>query len=126
MPAALSTIGILDKDGTAKTMRALDEAGDGSGPFSFANFEKANTLATGQVSVGNTATLIAAARAGRKSITIINAGTTDVYLGASGVATGTGLLLYGQKGAGITIDGGAAVYGIVASGSQTVSYLESY
>lgn len=86
----------------------------------------AASIATGQVSVTTSATLIVAARSGRKSVIIINEGATDVRLGVSGVTTGNGVLLYGQKGAGQVIDGGAAVYGIVGSGSQSVSYVEAY
>lgn len=83
-------------------------------------------LATAQVSVAATATLIVAARTGRKEVTIVNHGTTAVYLGPSGVATTTGQLLAGVAGEGITYSGGAAVYGIAATGSQTVSVAEVY
>ncbi len=83
--------------------------------------------AHGQVSVGTTATLIAAARTGRKNILVLNEGTTDVRIGvSSAVTTGTGLLLVGAKGQGILLDGGAAVYGIVGSGSQVVSCWEAF
>src|SRR5215467_935509 len=83
-------------------------------------------IATGQVTVGATATLIAAARPGRVSITIINNGTTDVFLGPSGVTATTGLLLLGIKGTAITISGSAAIYGIVGSGTQIVCFMEQY
>jgi len=87
-----------------------------------------DTLASAQVAVDTTlgGTQIVAARAGRQATTIVNLGTTDVYLGVSGVTTGTGLLLLGVKGAAITIPGAAAIFGIVGAGSQTVSYLEAY
>jgi hypothetical protein len=85
-----------------------------------------SSIATNQVSVGTAATLICAARAGRKAITIIQEGTTLVRLGASGVTVLTGIPLPGTQYASFTIDGGAAVYGIVASGSQTVSYAETF
>ena len=86
------------------------------------------TIATGQVSVATTAggTLICAARATRRSITIVNLGTTDVYIGASGLTTSTGLLLLGAKGAAITLETAAEIYGIVGSGTQSVSYIEEY
>lgn len=84
-------------------------------------------LATNQVSVASTATLIAAARTTRADVTIVNGGTTDVYLGnSSSVTTATGILLIGVKGAAITLDVTSDVYGIVATGSQTVSYAEEY
>lgn len=78
------------------------------------------------VTVGATATLIVAARAGRKEVMIVNNGTIAVNLGGSGVTASAGLLLAGNLGEGVTITGGAAVYGIVASGTETVSYLEVY
>lgn len=86
----------------------------------------AASIAVGQVSVAVTATLIVAARAARRGVTVMNEGATDVRIGDSGVTTATGLLLFGQKGSGVIIDGGAAIYGIVASGTQSVSYLEAY
>lgn len=86
----------------------------------------AQTLATAQVSVTTSATQIAASRAGRRSITIINEGTTVVRLGVSGVTTGTGAYLAGVAGASVTLETEAAVYGIVGSGTQTVSCIENY
>lgn len=83
-------------------------------------------IATAQVSVANTSTLIVAARAGRQDVTITNHGTLDVFLGATGVTTTIGMLLVGIKGGAITISGGAAVFGVVASSTQTVSYLETF
>ncbi len=81
----------------------------------------ASTIATNIVSVGTGATLIAAARATRTDITIVNEGTTDVRLGALGVTTAIGLL-----GAALTLSSRAAVYGIVGTGSQNVSFEENY
>lgn len=80
---------------------------------------------TGQVTVGTSATLIAAARAGRKDIVIVTHGATDVYLGGPNVTTSTGSLLVGSKGTGFTITSEAAVYGVVSAGTQTVSYVET-
>ena len=84
------------------------------------------TIATGQVSVAATATLIVAARSGRAKVLIVNHGSTDIYVGASGAATNTGALLLGVPGAVFEIETAAAVYGIASSGSQTVSYVEEY
>lgn len=78
------------------------------------------TITTGQVSCGATATLIAAARAGRRGISVTSLGTTDVYVGASGVTTGTGDLLLGVKGSTASYDLSGALYCIVAAGSQSV------
>ena len=87
-----------------------------------------DNIATNQILVGTTAggTLIAAARIGRNAVTITNLGTTDVYIGASGVTTGTGALLVGTKGASITIPTSAALYGIVGAGTQAVSFVDTF
>ena len=93
---------------------------------SVANYPGADNIATNQVSITSAATAIVAARATRRSVLIINHGTTDVYIGGAAVTTSTGILLAGTEGAAIGIGTTAAVYGIVASGSQTVSYIEIY
>jgi len=82
-------------------------------------------IATNQVTVGTSATLIVAARTGRKNVTIFQEGNTLVRVGASGVTLGTGVPLIGTQGANIPIDGGAAVYGIAGS-SELVSFMEVY
>jgi len=82
-------------------------------------------LATNQVTVGVTATLIVAARTGRKNVTIIQEGNTLVRVGASGVTLLTGVPLIGTQGTNLVIDGGAAVYGIAGS-DQLVSFMEVY
>lgn len=83
-------------------------------------------IATGQVSVATTVTLIATGRVGRKAITIVNEGTTLVRLGNSGVTTGNGVLLPGSAGASFTLEGAEPIYGIVGTGTQAVSYVETF
>jgi hypothetical protein len=78
--------------------------------------------ATGQVSVANTATLIIAANT-RQGVLITNPSTTvTVYIGGSGVTTGNGQALL--PGCSLTLPIVGAVYGIVATSTQTVSYVE--
>lgn len=84
------------------------------------------TLGSGQATVATTATQIAPARSTRGSITIVNEGTVDVRIGAAGVTTATGALLTGTKGASLTLNTTAAVFGIVATGTQAVSFVEGY
>lgn len=80
-------------------------------------------LSTGQVSVGTTATKICDAAPGaRQTITIVNDSTVDVFLGGSGVTTSTGVLLAGTKGQTLTLSFSGALYGIVGTGTETVSY----
>jgi len=78
--------------------------------------------ATGQVSVGNTATQIIAAGT-RQGVMITNpSSSVTVFLGGRGVTTGNGDELL--PGTSKTYPIVSAVYGIVALGSQTVSYVE--
>lgn len=78
--------------------------------------------ATGQVSIANTATLIIAANT-RQGVLITNPSTTvTVFIGGSGVTTGNGQELL--PGNSLTIPAVSAIYGIVATGAQTVSYME--
>ena len=91
------------------------------------------TIVTNQVSVGTTVggTQIIAARTGvagtgRISATVCNTSTTDVWVGASGLTTATGQLLVGIKGACITLNTTAAIFGIVGAGTETVSFSETF
>lgn len=86
----------------------------------------APTQANNQVSVTTTSATIVSSRAGRRSVLIVNHGTTDVYLGTGTITTSNGLLLAGVKGASVSIPTSQAINAIVASGTQTISYLEIY
>jgi hypothetical protein len=83
-------------------------------------------FATAQVVVGTTATLISAARDGTDDVTIVNFGTTQVFIGNANVTTGTGFPLPGVVGASLTIPATTAIYGIVASGTQPVAVMSTY
>lgn len=85
-----------------------------------------SNLATAQVSVTTAATLIASARPNRDSLLITNTGATDVWLGGATVTTTTGVLLPGSKGASVSLPYAGALYGIVASGSVTVTVADVY
>lgn len=58
-----------------------------------ASIVKGATIAHSKVTCNGASTLIAAASATRKAINIVNAGTTTLYIGATGVTTGTGFKL---------------------------------
>jgi len=107
------------------THRLLVSAVITSGSFSISSGGVTN-FATSQVALSTTASLIVAARATRASVTIVNLSTTDIYLGGSGVTTSNGQLLLGTKGTAVTISAVGDVYGIVASGTPSVSYEEEY
>ena len=83
-------------------------------------------LETGQVSVGNTATLILPARKQRRSLLIVQHGTNAVYIGKDeNVTSTTGVLLVGTAGVGLSIPSTGEIWGIAGS-AQTVSYIEIY
>lgn len=84
----------------------------------------ATAIATGQVSVGTSVIYIVTARDTRKSVTIVNQGTGDIYVGPATVSSSNGFKL--SSGAGLTIRSTAAVQGISASGTQAVNYIEEY
>lgn len=83
------------------------------------------TLATNQVSVTTSSTLVVAARAGRQSVTISSTTAVVYYLGANGVTAANGLYVAAAAGASITLNTAAAVYAVGAS-AVTLSYLENY
>lgn len=87
----------------------------------------AASIATGQVTCDTTVggVQIVGARATRRSVTVLNLGSTGVYLGTSGVAANTGVFLVGAQGAAITFETTAAVNGF-STGSAVVSYVEEY
>lgn len=83
-------------------------------------------FSTSQTVVATTATPIVAERSGRDTVVIENHGTTNVFLGNSGVTTSTGLLLPGVVGASVAIETTEAIYGIVGTGTQAVSSIENF
>ena len=82
-----------------------------------------STPSYGQTSVGSTATAIASTRANRSGLSIHNlqGASAAVYLGTDNtVTTSTGLVL--EPGMSVTFATPVQIYGIVASGSITVSW----
>lgn len=80
-------------------------------------------IATGQVSVGASATQILPARQGRRSALVVPLGSTDVFIGDNSITPSTGCKL---PSAGLVVTTEAALYGVVASGSLTVSFMELF
>lgn len=73
-----------------------------------------SSLATAAVTVGTSATLLAAANSARQSVLIQNNGTADIYVGGASVTTANGIKV--EAGGSVAIDKtSAAVYGIAAS-----------
>lgn len=119
MPSGGAPVTLVNADGTPR-------AGNSSTNPSYSRSAGSPTIATNQVTVAATATQIVPARTGRGAVTIVNSGATDIFLGVSGVSVTTGVLLSGVKGASMTIPTSAAVFGIAATGTQVVSFLETY
>jgi len=92
-------------------------------PVFFTEAVAGATLTAGQVSVANTATQIVAANTSRYSIVIRNNGTATVFLGpANTVTTANGHTL--GAGETITFSTSSAIYGIVATGTNAVSFMQ--
>jgi hypothetical protein len=85
-----------------------------------------SNLATTQVSVSSTATQVLPARVGRQAAVIENTAATAVYCGGPSVTTTTGMLLPGVVGSSLSIPTGAAIYCVTATGTNTVSAMETY
>ncbi|MFB0874555.1 MULTISPECIES: hypothetical protein [unclassified Sphingobium] len=83
------------------------------------------TIATGQVSVGTSSTLVAASRSGRGKIMLSVGAANTCAFGNTGVTTSTGFPLPATVGASLTLDTGAAIYA-ACSATTTVSFIEQY
>jgi hypothetical protein len=83
----------------------------------------AQNVATGQVTVATTATLVVTRRATRRSIGILNSGSNTIYLGGPTVTTTTGHQL--PSGAFIGIPTTAEIWAIAAT-SSSVTFVEAY
>jgi|19_taG_2_1085344.scaffolds.fasta_scaffold37955_2 hypothetical protein len=82
------------------------------------------TMNNGNITVGATATLIKATNTSRKSILIRNNGSSTLYIGGNNsVTTSTGYTV--TVGQSIYIYDTDEIYGIVASGTENVRYLET-
>lgn len=88
--------------------------------------QNSDELTATQVTVGTTATLIAAANPNRKFIEIKNISAQAVFVGALSVLTTTGHSIEATTGR-VTLSGAvstAAIYGIVAATTSVVTVLE--
>lgn len=84
----------------------------------------ANDLATGQVTATTTAATLVAARDTRKSVTIVNHGSVDVYVGKATVTTANGAKI--PPGASRTFRTVVLLQCITASGSALVDYEDEF
>lgn len=78
-----------------------------------------------QVSVGTSATSLLTSGVAGARVLIRNAGAASVFLGASDVTTGTGFELATGETVELPVPSGSEVFGIVATGSETVHVLSA-
>lgn len=116
-----ATVSLVDKAGVY-----VDGGKGTSAAPSIQRSQGAPAIAVNQITVAATSTLIVAARTNRNTVTVVNSGATDVFIGPTGVTITTGVLLPGTKGASLTLHATSALYGIAATGTQVVSFLETY
>lgn len=83
--------------------------------------ERGSAIAHGSAAVSASAQILAASGT-RRTAVITNLGTDYVWLGASGVATGSGLRLAPGQTAVIDRAPQAAIHGVAQSGTQSVAY----
>lgn len=107
-------------DGTSTWNR---QRGDTTGAYVVS--KGGSSLATGQVSVGTSSTLVAAARAGRGEITVSVGAANVCAFGNTGVTTLTGYPLQPTAGASLTLKTSAAIYAACAL-TTTISFVEQY
>lgn len=85
-------------------------------------------MASGSATVTDSASVIVAANSARHSIIIANPNAATLYIGDSNVTTSNGIpiLQYGhfEEDSGGTKLWMGAIYGILASGSETIPYWE--
>lgn len=82
-------------------------------------------ISSAQVSVGTTATSVLAAGVGGGRVRVRNAGAASVFLGASGVTTAAGYELTTGSTVDLVLEANETLYGIVATGTQTVHVLSA-
>lgn len=84
------------------------------------------SIATGQATMTGAAVQIVPARADRKRVTLVMGGTVaDTFIGNSGVAAGTGILLAGVKGQTLVFETAAAIFGN-GTAAAVVSFCEEF
>ena len=86
--------------------------------------EGGTAIANGQAAPTSTAATLVAARDTRKTLTLTNHGSVDVYIGVATVTTANGHKM--PPGSSMDIDSTALIQGITASGTGAIHYVETY
>lgn len=110
--------------GVVENPLRVDPTGTTVQPVSVVSSAPAGTLnGTNQVDIGTEATLIIAANPDRSGVLITNpSATVTIYIGTAAVTASTGSILPPLQS--LTLPVSSAIYGVVADGSQTISYVE--
>jgi hypothetical protein len=82
------------------------------------NVINADTYVVAAVTVANTATVILAKNNNRVEVVLYNNGAATIFVGPSTVTTAAGLPI--AAGASLSLNGQAALYGIVAAGTEEI------
>lgn len=83
----------------------------------------ATTVQHGQTVIGITATLITTGVVGASWVALHASGNTQIYIGAAEVTTTTGLELHKANTVTVWLPESGKLYGVVASGTETVTWL---
>lgn len=97
----------------------------GSAAGQFVVAKGVGSISTGQVSIGTSSTLVAAARTGRAKIEVSVGAANGCAFGASGVTTSTGFLLPAVAGSSKIFAFSGALYA-ACTATTTISFLEEY
>lgn len=81
------------------------------------------TINQGSASPTTTATTIVASSTTRRCVTMVNTGSVQVNIGNASVTATTGVALVPGASVSFTEAANAAMYGITASGTGTISYM---
>jgi len=109
-------------DGNGQQVTSFGGGGSTANP-SVTSEKSSDNLVTGQVAVGTTSTLVVAARAGRKTVTLTPTSSTVYYIGNTGVTTANGM--YVAAGGTVTLTTTAAIYAVGAA-ALTISFGETF
>ena len=82
-------------------------------------------VSSGQVTIGSTPTLITTGVVGASWVYLHASGNTSIYVGPLGVTVSTGLELHKGNTVSIWLPESDKLYGVVTSGTETVTYLHT-
>lgn len=119
-----TTKGVIDATyGLKVDVSRLAALATGANVIGYVGHRSGTTVNQGSASPTTTATQIVATNTTRRCVTIVNTGSVTINIGSSAVTTSTGIPLAAGDSISISEAANAAIYGITASGTGTVSYM---